>query len=249
MSNLKKIRVQHVDRNAEGIEVKTDVDVLTDADCITMDDGDLRSGVKKMIDDRIGEVIDGAPKELDTLKEIAEELAKNQSGVSTILKKMNNKIDKSQISNNHFDNSNEHVPSCEVFSEYTEYIKNNINSLNQGLNDKVSKEEGKGLSTNDFTDEDKNKLDGIDLSNYVTDEKFTSITGEALAKANEALEKSMVNEDYIKTVDAKAEQAMANAQEAYQGVITNSQKIDVLKASIEELSIKEVEELCDEIFK
>lgn len=84
-----------MDRNAEGVEVKTDVDVITDADCITMDDVDLRSGVKKMIDDRIGEVIDGAPEELDTLKEIATELEKNQSGVSTILKKLEAKLDES----------------------------------------------------------------------------------------------------------------------------------------------------------
>lgn len=82
-----------MDRDAKGVEIKTDVDVITDADCITMDDGDLRSGVKKMIDDRIGEVIDGAPAELDTLKEIATELEKNQSGVSTILNKMNSKLE------------------------------------------------------------------------------------------------------------------------------------------------------------
>lgn len=93
LSDLKKIRVQHVDRDAKGVEIKTDVDVITDADCITMDDGDLRSGVKKMIDDRIGEVIDGAPEELDTLKEIALELEKNQSGVSTIIKAMNDKLE------------------------------------------------------------------------------------------------------------------------------------------------------------
>lgn len=85
--------MQHVDRNIDGVEIKTDVDVMTDADCITMDDGDLRSGVKKMIDDRIGEVIDGAPEQLDTLKEIAQELEKNQSGVSTILNKMNSKLE------------------------------------------------------------------------------------------------------------------------------------------------------------
>ena len=97
MSNLKKIRVQHVDRDAKGVEIKTDVDVITDADCITMDDGDLRSGVKKMIDDRIGELIDGAPEELDTLKEIATELEKNQSGVSTILNKLNSKLESKDL--------------------------------------------------------------------------------------------------------------------------------------------------------
>lgn len=97
LSKLKKIRVQHVDRNIDGVEIKTDVDVMTDADCITMDDGDLRSGVKKMIDDRIGQVIDGAPEQLDTLKEIATELEKNQSGVSTILNKLNSKLESKDL--------------------------------------------------------------------------------------------------------------------------------------------------------
>lgn len=78
MSELKKIRVQHVSRGADGLEVKTDVDVLTDASAITMDGGDLITGIGGMIDDRIGELIDGAPEELDTLKEIADELGKNQ---------------------------------------------------------------------------------------------------------------------------------------------------------------------------
>lgn len=39
------------------------------------------------------------------------------------------------------------------------YDKNEINTL---LNDKVDKVSGKGLSTNDFTNNDKNKLDGIE---------------------------------------------------------------------------------------
>ena len=38
-----------------GQEIKTDVDVFTDASAISMDDGDLKTGVKKMIDDRIGQ--------------------------------------------------------------------------------------------------------------------------------------------------------------------------------------------------
>ena len=94
MSELKKIRVQHVSRGDDGLEVKTDVDVLTDASAVTMDGKDLKSGIGGMIDDRIGELIDGAPEELDTLKEIADELSKNQSGVTTILKKLGDKVDK-----------------------------------------------------------------------------------------------------------------------------------------------------------
>lgn len=151
MSELKKIRVQHVDRDAKGVEIKTDVDVITDADCITMDDGDLRSGVKKMIDDRIGEVIDGAPEELDTLKEIATELEKNQSGVSTILKKLETKIDKTQIVNVYKVNGSNTVPSSRALFDM-------LRALNKDLAKKVDKVEGKGLSTNDFTNADKEDI-------------------------------------------------------------------------------------------
>ena len=105
-----------MDRDAKGVEIKTDVDVITDADCITMDDGDLRSGVKKMIDDRIGEVIDGAPEELDTLKEIATELEKNQSGVSTILNEFDKKLDESQITDKYEERYSDSVLSSIAFS-------------------------------------------------------------------------------------------------------------------------------------
>lgn len=142
MSDLKKIRVQHVDRNSEGIEIKTDVDVLTDADCISMDDGDLRSGISKMINDRIGEVIDGAPEQLDTLKEIAEELGKNQSGVSTIIKAMNSKLEAKDLEG---------------------YAK--TADVDTKLESKVSVVDGKGLSTNDYTSSDKSKVDALDSLN------------------------------------------------------------------------------------
>lgn len=165
-----------MDRDAKGVEIKTDVDVITDADCITMDDGDLRSGVKKMIDDRIGEVIDGAPKELDTLKEIATELEKNQSGVSTILKKLEAKLDKSVFDEEvkgfrgnivDLENAMEHNQDVilETLDDFYEEYKKAIEL-------KVDKVEGKGLSTNDFTNEYKNKIDtieagNVDLSGYV----------------------------------------------------------------------------------
>lgn len=159
---------------------------------------------------------------------------------------LDKKIDKSQIVDNYGVNDSNTVPSSHALYQAVDVLDSSI-AIVDGR--KVDKVDGKGLSTNDFTDEDKSKLNGIDLSKYVTDEKFTSTTDEALAKADEALRQSANNKDHINEVNAKAEQAMADAQEAYQGVITNSQKIDVLKASIEELSTVEVEGLCDEIFK
>lgn len=164
--------MQHVDRDAKGVEIKTDVDVITDADCITMDDGDLRSGVKKMIDDRIGEVIDGAPEELDTLKEIATELEKNQSGVSTILKKLDEKIDNSQIVDYYGYHDSLTVPSSRALSNYMDYVSD---ILERSFDVKVDKALGKGLSTNDFTDVLKKKLDNVE--DGAQKNKVTSVNG------------------------------------------------------------------------
>ena len=170
--------MQHVDRNAEGVEVKTDVDVLTDADCISMDGADLRSGVKKMIDDRIGEVIDGAPKELDTLKEIATELENNQSGVSTIIKAINDKLEAKDLEG------------------YAKTV-----DVDDKLKSKVSAVDGKGLSTNDFTDVDKRKLDAIE--NGAEKNKVTSVNGMTGAVTIEAGGSNVDLSKYAKTSDIK----------------------------------------------
>lgn len=174
-----------MDRDAKGVEIKTDVDVITDADCITMDDGDLRSGVKKMIDDRIGEVIDGAPEELDTLKEIATELEKNQSGVSTIIKAMNDKLEAKDLEG--------------YFSQADFYQLWNdvIGEFNERLSEKVSTVDGKGLSSNDFTDVDKQKLDAIE--NGAQKNKVTSVNGMTGAVVIEAGNVDLSG--YVKTID------------------------------------------------
>lgn len=62
------------------------------------------------------------------------------------------------------------------FNEYKSEINNDLSEIEQTLNNKVDKISGKGLSTNDFTNADKSKLDGIeagaqrnpDLSGYAT---------------------------------------------------------------------------------
>lgn len=156
LSELKKIRVQHVTRGDDGLEVKTDVDVLTDASAVTMDGKDLKSGIGGMIDDRIGELIDGAPQELDTLKEIADELSKNQSGVTTILKK---------------------------------------------LGDKVDKDGNKVLSSNDFTNAQKTKLDGIEEG--AQKNVVTSVNGQTGDVKIEAGNGNIDLSGYVKTVDLK----------------------------------------------
>ena len=134
-------------RGDDGLQIKTDVDVLTDADCITMDGGDLRTGIGGMIDDRIEELIDGAPEELDTLKEIANELAENKSGVTTIIKKLGDKADSTDIKTKLSEMTEDENHRTVTDTEKTTW------------NNKVDKDGNKILSTNDFTDEYKELVD------------------------------------------------------------------------------------------
>lgn len=48
-------------------------------------------------------------------------------------------------------------------------LEKDLETVKQNVSTKVDKEDGKGLSTNDFTDEDKNKLNSIALNNIVSD--------------------------------------------------------------------------------
>lgn len=112
--------------------------------------------------------------------------------------------------------------------------------------DKVDKVDGKGLSTNDFTDEDKSKLDGIDLSKYVTDENFTSVANEALGKSDialqksdAALQKSAINEEHINQVDKKATDAIDSVKKVSSRAVANSARIDAVVSKVQkELSKK-----------
>lgn len=121
-------------------------------------------------------------------------------------------------------------------------IKSHNDLLFEHIEKKADKIEGKGLSTNDYTDEDKNKLDGIDLSKYVTDEKFTHVASEALAKADGALQKSYENESHINKVDAKTDDIMLDVGSLSQSIVNFNRKIvekadkTEIKTSLSELS-------------
>lgn len=118
-------------------------------------------------------------------------------------------------------------------------IESHNDLLFEHIEKKADKIEGKGLSTNDYTNEDKTKLNGIDLSKYVTDEKFTGVTNEALQKSDIALQKSAINEEHIKQVDTKANDALDNAKKAFSRAAANSVRIDAVVSKVkEELSKK-----------
>lgn len=149
MSELRKVRVQHAERQSDGSIKKEDVDIYTDAEAVTMDGKKLKERVGELIDGRIEELIDGAPAELDTLKEISEELQKNQSSVTTILKKLGSCATTDDIPKNLSD-----LSADEKHMTVTDEEKD-------AWNGKVDKDGNKVLSTNDFTNDLKSKLQNI----------------------------------------------------------------------------------------
>lgn len=149
MSELRKVRVQHAERQSDGSIKKEDVDIYTDAEAVTMDGKGLKERVGELIDGRIEELIAGAPAELDTLKEISEELQKNQSSVTTILKKLGSCASKDDIPKNLSD-----FAADETHRTVTDTEK-------ETWNNKVDKDGNKVLSTNDFTNTLKAKVDAL----------------------------------------------------------------------------------------
>lgn len=149
------------------------------------------------------------------------------------------KLDKTQITDSYEESYSDTVPSSKALSAYVTTVDSQIGVIVEELNKKVDKVEGKGLSTNDYTNEDKTKLNGIDLSKYVTNERFTGVTNEVLAKVDTALEKSSINEEHITQVDAKAIDALASVKKLTTHAAANSARIDVVVSKVkEELSKK-----------
>lgn len=169
-----------------------------------------------------------------------EDLDQIQYNISVnIQAEFDKKVDKTQITDSYEESYSDTVPSSKALSAYVTTVDSQIGVIVEELDKKVDKVEGKGLSTNDYTNEDKAKLNGIDLSKYVTDEKFTGVTNEVLGKADTALEKSSINKDHINQVDAKAIDALDSAKKAFSRAAANGVRIDAVVSKVkEELSKK-----------
>lgn len=78
----------------------------------------------------------------------------------------------------------EGVPEAyDTFKELADYIeehKEASDALNAAIGDKVAKEAGKGLSSNDYTDEEKAKLAGIQMA---SDEEINAMMDEVFGSA------------------------------------------------------------------
>ena len=169
-----------------------------------------------------------------------EDLDQIQYNISVnIQAEFDKKVDKTQIIDSYEESYSDTVPSSKALSDYVTTVDSQIGVIVEELDKKVDKVEGKGLSTNDYTNEDKAKLNGIDLSKYVTDEKFTSVTNEALQKSDAALQKSSINEEHINQLDTKANDALDSVKKVSTRAAANSARIDAVVSKVkEELSKK-----------
>lgn len=139
------------------------------------------NSAKGYTDTKVAELIDSAPETLDTFKEIADAFAEDQEVLDTLNSAIGLKADKSELAN---------------YATKTE--------LNTGLDGKVDKVEGKGLSTNDYTTAEKTKLDGIEEGANKTVVDDTSSLTSTNPLQNKVVTKHLserVNTLYDQTID------------------------------------------------
>ena len=138
----------------------------------------------------ISGVVDGAPEALDTLKEIADWIRNDVSGAQAIVNQV---------------------------AGLTEKVANKADTTAVAdlLNSKVDKIDGKGLSTNDYTNDEQKKLAGIeagaqknpDLSGYATKayvEEEVKKAGGASNQFHELVPETTEGKVTLKPVDGKA---------------------------------------------
>lgn len=134
----------------------------------------ILTDAKNYTDQEIANLIDGAPETLNTLKEITEEIGDNQSAIDAINNAVTNKADKIDLTN-HVNNNSVHVTIADrdkwnakqdILTIDSALSNSSINPVQNkviynSLDAKVDKIDGKGLSTNDFTNEYKTKVDNL----------------------------------------------------------------------------------------
>ena len=161
-------------------DMKNHIDNVTDAHDVENRLSRLKDEVKLYTDTKISDVVASAPQILDTLKELADALGNDPNFSTTIMSRIGEKLDKSEVVTDptpnkvlrmdadgkfpvtsiRTDESHETVTKEE--KEKWNNIVNVVNNIVSG--GEIPKGDGTkpGLSTNDFTNEYKTKLDNIE---------------------------------------------------------------------------------------
>lgn len=157
----------------------------------------LSESVNNKIDQAISDIVDGAPEDLNTLKEIADWINSDVDGAA----KMANDIADLRESIGTIDSDIIENLSKEIDSNKTaiqvlngdgdgsvaKAISDTKNDLESKIKNKVDKVNGKGLSTNDYTTEEKNKLENIAENAQVNTIESVSVNGVALSVNNKSV--------------------------------------------------------------
>lgn len=135
--------------------------------------------------DEVAKVVANAPQDLDTLKEIAAYIESDKTNAAQMVTKIDNnakaiseEVERAQDAEEQLANKVKELDTAKADKTALEAeakrAKGAEAALGEEISKKVDKEEGKGLSTNDYTNEDKAKLKGVeagaqknpDLSGY-----------------------------------------------------------------------------------
>lgn len=106
---------------------------------------------------RLNALADSDDTTLDQLSEIVAYIKSNRSLIENVT---TNKVNVSDI----IDNVNSTETNKPLSAKQGKILKDLIDVISSSLEDKVDKEPGKGLSTNDFTNEEKEKLNSININ-------------------------------------------------------------------------------------
>ena len=147
----------------------------TDADKAKVDGID--TSISTAVNAAITVVVDGAPTTFDTLREIAEWIENDGVAATDLTSALAGKADKTELSD---------YATVAAMTQLEGQVSND-------LSNKVDKEAGKGLSTNDFTASYKDQLDNMTTTvDTQIDNKFNNVYGPSitanLANINTQLE-------------------------------------------------------------
>ena len=147
--------------NVEGKGLSTND--YTDADKAKVDGID--TSISTAVNAAITVVVDGAPTTFDTLREIAEWIENDGVAATDLTSALAGKADRTEL------------------SDYATVVAMTQleGQVSDGLSNKVDKEAGKGLSTNDFTVSYKDQLDNMTTTvDTQIDNKFNNVYGPSI---------------------------------------------------------------------
>ena len=131
--------------------------------------GYVEKTVRTIAAEEVAKIAANAPQDLDTLKEIAEYIESDKTNAAQMVTKIDNnakaiseEVERAQDAEEQLANKVKELDTAKAdktsLKAEEERAKGAEESLGKEISKKVDKVEGKGLSTNDYTTEDKEKL-------------------------------------------------------------------------------------------